>query len=41
MLRYGIDHIALAAGAGKPTVLDLPNGLARGVRAASDFLMAR
>jgi NADPH-dependent glutamate synthase beta subunit-like oxidoreductase/NAD(P)H-flavin reductase len=36
----GFDHIALAAGAGRPTVLDLPNGLARGVRAASDFLMA-
>ena len=36
----GFDHIALAAGAGKPTVLDLPHGLARGVRAASDFLMA-
>ncbi len=37
----GFDHIALCAGAGKPTVLDLPNGLARGVRAASDFLMAQ
>jgi NADPH-dependent glutamate synthase beta subunit-like oxidoreductase/NAD(P)H-flavin reductase len=36
----GFDHIALAAGAGKPTVLDLPNGLAEGVRTASDFLMA-
>ena len=36
----GFDHIALAAGAGKPTVLDMPNGLARGVRTASDFLMA-
>ncbi|NDH63350.1 MAG: pyridine nucleotide-disulfide oxidoreductase [Alphaproteobacteria bacterium] len=36
----GFNHIALCAGAGKPTVLDLPNGLARGVRAASDFLMA-
>jgi NADPH-dependent glutamate synthase beta subunit-like oxidoreductase/NAD(P)H-flavin reductase len=36
----GFDHIALAAGAGKPTVLDLPNGLANGVRTASDFLMA-
>src|SRR5439155_8752106 len=31
---------ALCMGAGKPTVLDIPNGLARGVRAASDFLMA-
>jgi len=37
---FGFDHIALAIGAGKPTILDLPNGLARGVRAASDFLMA-
>ncbi|MBC8022056.1 MAG: FAD-dependent oxidoreductase [Burkholderiales bacterium] len=36
----GFDHIALAAGAGKPTVLDMPEGLARGVRTASDFLMA-
>ena len=36
----GFDHIALAAGAGRPTVLDLPNGLATGVRTASDFLMA-
>lgn len=36
----GFDHVALAAGAGRPTILDLPNGLARGVRAASDFLMA-
>jgi len=36
----GFDHIAVAAGAGKPTVLELPNGLANGVRTASDFLMA-
>src|SRR5437773_17769 len=36
----GFDHVALCMGAGKPTVLDIPNGLARGVRAASDFLMA-
>ncbi len=36
----GFDHIALATGAGKPTVLELPNGLANGVRTASDFLMA-
>ncbi|MDQ3025840.1 MAG: FAD-dependent oxidoreductase [Pseudomonadota bacterium] len=35
----GFDHIALAAGAGKPTVIDMPNGLVRGVRTASDFLM--
>jgi len=36
----GFDHIALCMGAGKPTVLDIPNNLARGVRQASDFLMA-
>ncbi len=36
----GFDHVALAAGAGRPTVLELPNGLADGVRTASDFLMA-
>ncbi len=36
----GFDHVALAAGAGRPTVLELPNGLAQGVRTASDFLMA-
>ncbi|MEI8326164.1 MAG: FAD-dependent oxidoreductase, partial [Betaproteobacteria bacterium] len=39
-LALGFDHIALACGAGRPTVLDIPNGLARGVRTASDFLMA-
>jgi hypothetical protein len=39
-LALGFDHIALAAGAGRPTVLDLPNALAKGVRTASDFLMA-
>jgi NADPH-dependent glutamate synthase beta subunit-like oxidoreductase/NAD(P)H-flavin reductase len=42
----GFDHVALAMGAGKPTLLDMPGGiaksggLARGVRMASDFLMA-
>ena len=35
----GFDHIALCMGAGRPTVIDMPNGLARGVRQASDFLM--
>jgi NADPH-dependent glutamate synthase beta subunit-like oxidoreductase/NAD(P)H-flavin reductase len=39
-LALGFDHIALCMGAGKPTTLDVPNGLARGVRSASDFLMA-
>ncbi|MDE3060326.1 MAG: FAD-dependent oxidoreductase, partial [Pseudomonadota bacterium] len=36
----GFDHIALCMGAGRPTLVDMPNGLARGVRTASDFLMA-
>jgi NADPH-dependent glutamate synthase beta subunit-like oxidoreductase/NAD(P)H-flavin reductase len=36
----GFDHIALCAGAGKPTVIPMKNNLARGVRQASDFLMA-
>ncbi len=36
----GFDHIALCMGAGRPTVVPLRNGLARGVRQASDFLMA-
>ena len=39
-LDSGFDHIVMATGAGKPTVLDIPNSLARGVRTASDFLMA-
>ena len=38
--RLGFDHVALAIGAGRPTLLDIPNGFARGVRTASDFLMA-
>jgi NADPH-dependent glutamate synthase beta subunit-like oxidoreductase/NAD(P)H-flavin reductase len=37
---FGFDHIAIAAGAGKPTVVPMKNNLIRGVRAASDFLMA-
>ena len=36
----GFDHVALCAGAGKPTVIPMKNGLVRGVRQASDFLMA-
>ncbi len=35
----GFDHVALCMGAGRPTIIDMPNGLARGVRQASDFLM--
>ena len=36
----GFDHIALCAGAGRPTIVGMRNGLAPGVRQASDFLMA-
>jgi len=35
--ELGFDHLALCMGAGRPTVLDIPNGLARGVRAAFRF----
>ena len=37
---YGFDHIAMCAGAGRPTVIPMENGLVPGVRQASDFLMA-
>ena len=37
---YGFDHVAIAAGAGRPTIIDMKNNLIRGVRKASDFLMA-
>jgi len=36
----GFDHIAIASGAGKPTIIDIKNNLIRGIRKASDFLMA-
>src|SRR5262249_10767020 len=36
----GFDHIALCAGAGRPTIVPMKNGLAAGGRRASDFLMA-
>jgi NADPH-dependent glutamate synthase beta subunit-like oxidoreductase/NAD(P)H-flavin reductase len=36
----GFDHVALCAGAGRPTIIPMKNGLAPGVRQASDFLMA-
>jgi NADPH-dependent glutamate synthase beta subunit-like oxidoreductase/NAD(P)H-flavin reductase len=38
--EMGFDHVALCMGAGRPTVIPMKNGLARGVRQASDFLMA-
>jgi hypothetical protein len=36
----GFDHVALCLGAGRPTIVAMENGLAHGVRQASDFLMA-
>ncbi|MFK7914483.1 MAG: FAD-dependent oxidoreductase [Pseudomonadales bacterium] len=36
----GFDHIAMCAGAGRPNFIHVPNALAKGVRMASDFLMA-
>lgn len=36
----GVDHIAMCMGAGRPTLLNIENSLAMGVRQASDFLMA-
>jgi NADPH-dependent glutamate synthase beta subunit-like oxidoreductase/NAD(P)H-flavin reductase len=38
--NLGFCHIAVAAGAGRPTIIDLKNNLANGIRKASDFLMA-
>ena len=38
--ELGFDHIAVASGAGRPTVIDMKNNLIRGIRKASDFLMA-
>ncbi len=38
--QLGFDHVALCAGAGRPTIIPMKNGLAKGVRQASDFLMA-
>ena len=35
----GFDHVALATGAGKPSIIGLKGNLVRGVRKASDFLM--
>ena len=38
--EMGFDHVAIAAGAGRPTIIDMKNNLIRGIRKASDFLMA-
>lgn len=38
--EIGFDHVAIATGAGRPTIIDMKNNLSRGIRKASDFLMA-
>jgi NADPH-dependent glutamate synthase beta subunit-like oxidoreductase/NAD(P)H-flavin reductase len=38
--ELGFDHVAISAGAGRPTIIDMKNNLSRGVRKASDLLMA-
>ncbi|MGH8671392.1 MAG: FAD-dependent oxidoreductase [Burkholderiales bacterium] len=38
--RMGFDHVCIATGAGLPKVIPMGNSLARGMRQASDFLMA-
>ena len=38
--ELGFDHVAVASGAGKPTIVPMKNNLLRGIRKASDFLMA-
>src|SRR6266571_2663890 len=37
--ELGFHHVAIAAGAGRPTLVPMKNNMARGVRMASDFLM--
>jgi NAD(P)H-flavin reductase/NADPH-dependent glutamate synthase beta subunit-like oxidoreductase len=38
--NFGFDHIAIATGAGRPTIVKMKNNMIRGIRQASDFLMA-
>ncbi len=38
--RLGFDHVSVATGAGLPRVIPMGQSLARGMRQASDFLMA-
>ena len=37
--QLGFHHVALATGAGKPTLVPMKNNLLRGMRTSSDFLM--
>lgn len=38
--ELGFDHVCIATGTGLPNILEIPNSMARGMRQASDFLMA-
>ena len=38
--ELGFDHVSMAVGAGLPRVLKIENSLAKGMKQASDFLMA-
>jgi NADPH-dependent glutamate synthase beta subunit-like oxidoreductase/NAD(P)H-flavin reductase len=38
--EYNFDHIALCLGAGRPNIINIKNNFAKGIRSASDFLMA-
>jgi NADPH-dependent glutamate synthase beta subunit-like oxidoreductase/NAD(P)H-flavin reductase len=38
--NFGFDHIAIATGAGRPTMVKMKNNMIRGIRKASDFLMS-
>lgn len=38
--EYGFDHIALCIGAGKPNIINIENNFCKGIKSASDFLMA-
>ncbi len=38
--ELGFHHVAIATGAGRPTIIDMKNNLIRGIRKASDFLMS-
>lgn len=38
--ELGFHHIGIAAGAGRPSIIDMKNNLIPGIRKASDFLMA-
>lgn len=38
--KYNFDHISLCLGAGRPNIINIKNNFAKGIRSASDFLMA-